>query len=233
MPPKRKNDTVIKEGIGYLLILTLITQTLYPLSLLSDTALLLFQFLYVGFVVAGIFLVRDSPVYLRGLIILGTLWVIAGAAFVLDSTNPLIQFAAFLAYGIYQAAVVGVLLRYIFHAKVVNRDILFAACVVYLLLGAIFVPVYGVIESITFAESGGTLHAFADPQTSPGEIIPWQHLVYYSYSTLTTLGYGDVLPITPAARSIASIEAIVGVLYLTIIMGRLVGLYAAREEIEE
>jgi 23S rRNA maturation mini-RNase III len=44
---------------------------------------------------------------------------------------------------------------------------------------------------------------------------------------LTTLGYGDILPVSMWARSFASIEAVIGVLYVTIIMARLVSLYTA------
>ena len=87
--------------------------------------------------------------------------------------------------------------------------------------------IYGIIEGITFSQTGQ--HAFSDPTAVPGEIFPWQNFVYYSYATLTTLGYGDVLPVTLWARSFASVEAIIGVLYITIIMARLVGLYAAGE----
>jgi len=47
---------------------------------------------------------------------------------------------------------------------------------------------------------------------------------------LTTLGYGDVLPVPAWARSIASVEAIVGVMYTTIIMARLVGVYVSDKD---
>ena len=47
--------------------------------------------------------------------------------------------------------------------------------------------------------------------------------------TLTTLGYGDIVPVTLWARSLVSLEAIIGVLYVTIILARLVGLYIASD----
>jgi hypothetical protein len=124
--------------------------------------------------------------------------------------------------------VIQVMLRFIFAARRVTRDVLYAAVAVYFLLGALFVPVFGVLESVTFAQTGG--HAFVDNVAGPAGIpLPWQNLVYYSYITLTTAGYGDILPATLWARSLASLEAIIGVLYLTIIMARLVGLYAASD----
>jgi voltage-gated potassium channel Kch len=49
--------------------------------------------------------------------------------------------------------------------------------------------------------------------------------VYYSFVTLTTLGYGDILPLTPVARSLATFTALFGQLYLVIIMAFLIGKY--------
>ncbi|HSG29750.1 MAG TPA: ion channel, partial [Candidatus Krumholzibacterium sp.] len=52
-------------------------------------------------------------------------------------------------------------------------------------------------------------------------------LVYFSFSTLTTLGYGDLIPVSTTARSLAIIEAVAGVLYIAIIISRLVGIFIA------
>ena len=53
---------------------------------------------------------------------------------------------------------------------------------------------------------------------------------YYSYVTLTTLGYGDITPKTPTAKYLATLEAIIGQLYLAVLIARLVGLYIAQEQ---
>lgn len=55
-------------------------------------------------------------------------------------------------------------------------------------------------------------------------------LVYYSFSTLTTLGYGDITPLSKPARMFAVTEAIVGQIYLTVLVARLLGLYAPRAQ---
>ncbi len=54
----------------------------------------------------------------------------------------------------------------------------------------------------------------------------WQQLVYFSFVTLATLGYGDVIPLNAWARSLATVEGMVGVLYVALIMGRLIGVYS-------
>ncbi len=50
---------------------------------------------------------------------------------------------------------------------------------------------------------------------------------YFSFETLTTLGYGDIVPRSPAARMLATIEAVMGQIYLTVLIARLVGLHIA------
>jgi voltage-gated potassium channel Kch len=51
---------------------------------------------------------------------------------------------------------------------------------------------------------------------------------YYSYVTLTTLGYGDIIPISTSARSLALLEAMMGQLYLAVLVARLVGLHISQ-----
>jgi len=53
---------------------------------------------------------------------------------------------------------------------------------------------------------------------------------YYSFITMTTVGYGDILAITKSARALSILEAITGQLYLAIMIGRLVGLHASQSK---
>ncbi len=223
-------SNVMQGRVIYLMVLILLIQTLYPLSFGDDILRLIsWQLLYLLMIVAGILVVQQSPRNFIILIILGLLWITSGVIFAIYP-SPTTQTFAYLAIGIYQGWVAWVLAIYIFTSRIVNRDVIYAVISVYLLLGAIFVGIFGVIETITFGQTGQ--HAFSDPQVAAGEVIPWQHLVYYSYATLTTLGYGDITPSTLWARSFASLEAIVGVLFTTVVIARLVGLYSATE-IEE
>lgn len=59
------------------------------------------------------------------------------------------------------------------------------------------------------------------------ESSPW---IYYSFTTLTTMGYGDITPVHPVARSLAAAEALTGQLYLAIMISRLVGLELASRQ---
>ncbi|MGZ8216680.1 potassium channel family protein [Methylomagnum sp.] len=99
----------------------------------------------------------------------------------------------------------------------VTLDVIFAAVCAYLLLGLIFAQAFYFLDGVR----PGSLKA-AEPL---GRDL-WGYL-YYSYTTLTTLGYGDVVAVTKPARSLAMLEAIVGQLYLAVLVGRLVGAYSA------
>jgi hypothetical protein len=91
------------------------------------------------------------------------------------------------------------------------------AVAAYLLLGVIWAYAYSILSLLRPGAFSGAVHAADGPRA-------W---LYYSFVTLTTVGYGDVLPVHPAARSLAMLEAVVGPLYLAILVARLVGLAVA------
>ena len=114
-----------------------------------------------------------------------------------------------------------------------TRDVIYAAVAVYLLLGAVFVPLYGLLDTLTFELSSGAQHAFVGGSASGHALFAWQDFIYYSYVTLTTLGYGDITPMTRAAKNLAALEAIFGQLYLAILIARLVGQQALGDKERE
>ena len=57
--------------------------------------------------------------------------------------------------------------------------------------------------------------------------------IYYSFVTLTTLGYGDILPLTDRARSLAYVEAVIGQIYLAVLLAKLVGMYVSASSQEK
>lgn len=223
---------IMHGRVIYLLAIIALIQTFYPITENAPSWVLIgFQFLYLLQIVAGILVVRDSPRSLAYLIGLGILWAVAAVAYALNQSSLLAQLGAYAAIALYQAMVVGVLLRFIFTTRRIDLDVIYAACAIYLLVGAVFVGIFGSLDVLTLQATGA--HAFRDSLLPPDAVLPWQHLVYYSYITLTTVGYGDVLPVTLWARAFATLEATIGVLYLTVIVARLVGLYASKEVEEE
>lgn len=108
------------------------------------------------------------------------------------------------------------ILGYIRTAKRVTLDVIFASVCAYLLLGLIFADACFFLES---ARPG----SFKLPDAGADRY----QFVYYSFVTLTTLGYGDIVAAGKAARSLAILEAVLGQLYLAVLIGWLVGAYSA------
>ncbi len=93
------------------------------------------------------------------------------------------------------------------------------ALVLYLNLGTIFASAYHLIWEVNpdaFAHLGA-----ASPGRSPSQIAV---MLYFSFSTLTTTGFGDIVPVNPFARGLANLEAIIGQFFLAITVARLVTL---------
>lgn len=93
---------------------------------------------------------------------------------------------------------------------------IYASVSLYLLLGFAWYSLYGVINTVNPG-------SFTDAGVPVPIKAPWSTFLYFSLVTLTTLGYGDVLPVKPAARMVAALEAAAGVLYVAITVARLVG----------
>jgi hypothetical protein len=90
------------------------------------------------------------------------------------------------------------------------------AVLLYLTIGQIFVGFYGMIDLLA-------PHAFSVLSVAESPKFA-SDLTYFSFATLTTVGYGDILPVHPVARSLSSVEAIIGQLYPATLLARLVTL---------
>ncbi|WP_211209429.1 potassium channel family protein [Thiofilum flexile] len=119
---------------------------------------------------------------------------------------------------LYHGVMCFILAQYTFRARKVMTDIVISATTLYLVIGSGFAAIFATIEWI---EPGSFV-------ASSGAKIQWQQLLYYSYVTLTTLGYGDITPAYFYAQAFASFEALTGVLYTVILLSRLVGLYSSQ-----
>ena len=114
-----------------------------------------------------------------------------------------------------------IVLSDVLKAEKVTTDTIHAAICVYLLMGVTWALLYSIIEGVR-PESFVIPHAQLSSAT---EYVP--RFLYYSFVTLTTLGYGDITPITPAAKSFSYMEAVTVQIYIAVLIARLVGLHIA------
>jgi hypothetical protein len=115
-----------------------------------------------------------------------------------------------------------VLVAQLMKARSVRSEELYGAASTYLLLGLTWGIIFMMVESI----HPGSF-SFPDHDEGGGH-----SLLYFSYITLVTVGYGEITPVSDTARSFAVIEAVMGALFMTILVARLVGLYTAAQSKE-
>jgi Ion channel len=117
----------------------------------------------------------------------------------------------------------GLIVRSLFNSPSLTFDSIYGAVCGYLFLGLAWAMSYSMIESL----QPGSFQMSQSLQTA-GEHSQAQVLTYYSFVTLTTVGYGDVTPISPTTRTFAWVEAITGQFYLAIIVAGLVSMLVAK-----
>jgi hypothetical protein len=120
-------------------------------------------------------------------------------------------FVAFAAYHI---------LHFVIRADEVNTDVLCAGICGYLFIGVFWSFAYRLVAGID-------PHAFSFAIPPPQTQRPMQGFtaIYFSFITLSTVGYGDIIPVAPAARMLAMIEAMLGTFYVAVMIARLVSLH--------
>lgn len=112
------------------------------------------------------------------------------------------------------AATIALLLRYVFHREVLTADRLWGAAAAYLMIGVLWSFLYAIVDRAipeSFAIRGAA---------APLDLMD---LLYFSFATLTTTGFGDIVPLARLAKAVAIVESIIGQLFLAILIAKLVG----------
>jgi Ion channel len=157
--------------------------------------------------------------WLRWLLMLGATFLAARLVQSLTGSERLLSLSQLLWL---LAAVMATIttVRYAFRPGVVDGERIFAALDTYLMVGLIFAVSYWLIDQTWPASFG----APSEPS------LPLRESVYFSFVTIATLGYGDIVPVSDFVRSLAVVEAVSGQLYLAVLVARLVSLYAKQAD---
>lgn len=134
--------------------------------------------------------------------------------------NELIRLAAFLSFFCFNVFITVFMIRHIFRSKRVTGTIIINSINGYLfigVLGAVLLAMEEIVKKYFFQIDTGAI-SFAGTTASG-----FHDFMYFSFVTLTTLGYGDITPVSSLAKSITLIIAVTGQLYLTILIAMLVG----------
>jgi voltage-gated potassium channel len=112
------------------------------------------------------------------------------------------------------------ILRVVYRQKTVSADSIYGAFAGYLMIGMTFSHLYSLIETVT----PGSFHGGGDFAPSvEAEHGRYFSFVYFSLITLTTVGYGDITPVSQSAQAVAAVEAVAGQFFIAVLIAELMG----------
>ncbi|HXV79080.1 MAG TPA: ion channel [Candidatus Binatia bacterium] len=212
-------QAVARGRFTYLLAFMFVSILMFPFLVESTYGPPVMQVLYAFMFISALHAVKEIPWVFRMGILLFVValvshwWMIMALSpiSVVTATFCAIVFFFFIALS---------LLFHVFGHEWVTGDTIAGAICVFLLIGIIWMLAYQAIHFFDpKAFNNVTAKGF-----SPAAIVD---LAYFSFVTLTTVGYGDITPISRPVRMFVVTEAILGQIYLTVLVARLVGLYAS------
>jgi len=114
--------------------------------------------------------------------------------------------------------------RQIFYAASVNPQEIYGAISVYLLIGFIFAQIYEMLFIFD------PLAISFNPMNFEGGVLQSGDLLYFSFVTLATVGYGDITPAIPFARATCVVESVFGIMYVAVFIARFVSIHSNRNQ---
>ena len=208
-----------KTPSGVLLIVQLSGVLLYPLIEDSSVGRPIFAAFGILVLILVVLAVRPTPslTWIGGLVALPAVLLLIAQLF---SSSPwLLPWSAAFEAALYFYAAVG-LIRYMFADHIVTTDELFAVGATFTLLAWAFAYVYVVVQAV----APGSFTAAVDPEAQR----TWMELLFLSFTTLSSTGLSDVVPIAGFARGVQMLEQLAGVLFVAMVVARMVGLTIIR-----
>jgi hypothetical protein len=208
-----------REPSAILLAAQLAAVLLYPFMEGSDVGRALFSVFGIAILALVVLAVRSSP---------GLTWVsllLALPATVLLLIQAVTRDDGLLPYSSALEAILyfyaaGALIAYMLADHVITRDELFAVGATFTLVAWAFAYLFTVVQAV---EPGSFTAA-----VNPGGERTWMELLFLSFTTLSSTGLSDVVPIKPFARGVVMIEQLAGIAYVAMVVSRLVGLMVMR-----
>ena len=217
-----KLDLIARYKFVYLLVSLLLLFLIHPLSQLFMGTRILMHILTSFVLCTAIYAVSQRrKVLVIGIVLL--LSALFGTWFGYATDHPAFHLTA-LGFTFLFFSFTGALIAVdVFKAERVTTDAIFGTVCVYLMIGLAWAELYAAIELL----QPGSFNILKYLPQSSGYHPEHQNplFIYYSFVTLTTLGYGDITPLTPPARAFSFVEAILGQIFVAVSIARIVGLH--------
>ena len=211
-----------------LLVSLVLLLLLYPYFEGSQYDVAVLSVLSIAVLLSGVYAISQEPHLFRIACILGSLSILINLGMILLNVhNHLLVVADLSGEALFYGFTTVVILRHVLLDRTVTEDTIFGALAVYLLAGLTWAMLYTFIETV----QPGSFHL--GTASDGAQAVRWSELLYFSYVTLTTLGYGDITPATAQARSLVMLESVFGVLYLAVLVARLVSIYRPSSHTQE
>jgi hypothetical protein len=127
---------------------------------------------------------------------------------------------------LFDLLIVVMIFRRIFAEEQPTSETIFGALCIYLLIGFSFASVYGLVAA--FQPNA----FYLDPHTNLHSVPDRFDFIYYSFGMMTSLGSAGITPVAPEARSFSIVEAILGILYLAVLITGLIGAYRPQSTVK-
>jgi hypothetical protein len=178
------------------------------------------QLAFTSMMVIGVFgLATNRMAFILGLLLALTGVITAFGYY--HTSSPALEFVDRVSIAAFcLLAIVVAIEQVLIRAGAVTLNRIIGALCIYLLLGVMWASFYGLVEFF----APGSFRAIGSD-----EALPLEHFIYYSFVTLTTVGYGDMTPLHPVARTLAYLEGAVGQLYIAVLVAGLVGRHVAEQ----
>ena len=215
LPKWYKTLTSEEEGLSILLILLVcFIFIIYPLQIMGITSLILVRLFFSVLVIAGVWTAGRNKVHFL-LVIVSAFANLAFQWYRAISDAEWVLIASLVITIYFEALLIFFVLVRTTAPGPVNSYRIQGSVVVYLLIGVLFSSVYTLIYVLE-------QNAFVFTNKPPSVELSQANLTYFSFVTLTTIGYGDIQPLHPFSQATATMEGLIGQLFPAILIGRLV-----------
>lgn len=215
-----------KHSFLILLIFLIATFTIYPFLgnyFLSQIAFkILFSLILIGAVYV---LSSKKSIFLLGIVFMIPTLVFNWISYLLPHASTFILLDVFSI--LFWFFILRTMIRSIFRQKDFTES-LFGSLCVYFIIGLLFADMFSLIENIY---PGSFSYAFGMKEIPLQNVRQIQQFIYFSFVTLTTLGYGDITPLILPAKFLSILEAILGQLYIAVMIGRFVGISLQKDNL--
>lgn len=223
--PRKLNHLVLKHRMLLFMCSLLVIFLFFPFIHEQYSGyFVIIELCFTLLLIMGIYIVSDNDKVLTVAIL------IALMAFIIIWFNMFIRSDKLLITGLileiaFFAMTTVTIISHVLEYRKVSADKIYGAISAYFLIGIIWTLIYITLENA----HPGSFSFLNTPYSSTDELFShrfyFPSFIYYSFVTQTTLGYGDIVPLTTPARIFSAMQAVVGQLYVAVLIARLVGLH--------